>query len=74
MRFICGSFFSQGDHFGQARKSFTSANGRSGGAAMTAERVTLNVDGRVAMRMTSSTMTTTSPMRILITMTRPPKP
>src|SRR6266699_1331075 len=46
--FIAGSFFSQGDHVSQRRKSLSTAKILSGGALMLAARSTRNVSGLVA--------------------------
>src|SRR5687768_335874 len=68
---MSGSFFSQGDQADQARRSFTRSKTASGGAAIVAERTTRNVDGRVAMMITSRTIRTTSPMKIFRSMVAP---
>src|SRR5207237_9347173 len=63
--FASGSILAQGDQASHLWKSLTCANTADGGADMVAERVTLNVDGRVAMKMANSTTTTAIPMSML---------
>jgi hypothetical protein len=65
---IFGSYLSQGDHFGQCRKSFTSGKIADGSAAIDIERVTRNGPGRLEMNTANRPIMTTSPIKTLMIM------
>src|SRR5688500_13266129 len=68
---MSGSFFSQGDQADQARRSLMRSKTRSAGAAIVAERSTWNVEGRVAMTITSRMIRTNRTARIFRNMAAP---
>src|SRR3954469_6997935 len=61
-----GSILAHGDQASHLWKSFSCAKTAAGEAAIAAERETVNSAGRVPMKMASRTMTTATPMRILM--------